>query len=260
MLRAYQSPSSAADCGPQCAQMPNLASRNHCGNLVRLQPLLRPVEGALLDFRNSALRERLAREKERGCSGHSDDGISPADLHELIASCYVGPAAECLETDSQHCITGVPICSDRPNSVRSDPSGNVASQYSAPTIRRDKVNANLTTPLNLGRSRKLWKFLNVSRPTGSCTSAASNTSRAALGEMPGPFAADDLIVIAGAGGFIAGALARYFHEPGLHAHPRHRPQAAAGMVPARAGRGMPLHGPEREGQRHPGGGRRRGSL
>src|ERR1017187_8954558 len=31
MLRAYQSPSSAADCGPQCAQMPNLASRNHSG-------------------------------------------------------------------------------------------------------------------------------------------------------------------------------------------------------------------------------------
>src|SRR5580698_2702975 len=31
MLRAYQSPASAADCGPQCAQMPNLASRNHSG-------------------------------------------------------------------------------------------------------------------------------------------------------------------------------------------------------------------------------------
>src|ERR1035438_5392860 len=32
MLRAYQSPSIATDCGPQCAQMPNLASRNHSGH------------------------------------------------------------------------------------------------------------------------------------------------------------------------------------------------------------------------------------
>src|SRR5215469_18186868 len=31
MLRAYQSPASAADCGPQWAQMPNLASRNQSG-------------------------------------------------------------------------------------------------------------------------------------------------------------------------------------------------------------------------------------
>ena len=31
MLRAYQSPAPMADVGPQCAQMPNLASRNHCG-------------------------------------------------------------------------------------------------------------------------------------------------------------------------------------------------------------------------------------
>ena len=30
-LRAYQSPSSIADCGPQCDQMPNFASRNHSG-------------------------------------------------------------------------------------------------------------------------------------------------------------------------------------------------------------------------------------
>ena len=32
MFRAYQSPISGADCGPQCAQMPNLASRNHSGH------------------------------------------------------------------------------------------------------------------------------------------------------------------------------------------------------------------------------------
>src|ERR1019366_4987583 len=31
MFRAYQSPYSGADCGPQCAQIPNLASRNHSG-------------------------------------------------------------------------------------------------------------------------------------------------------------------------------------------------------------------------------------
>src|SRR5579863_2174740 len=31
MLRAYQSPASTADCGPQCAQIPNFASLNHSG-------------------------------------------------------------------------------------------------------------------------------------------------------------------------------------------------------------------------------------
>src|ERR1700722_67845 len=31
MLRAYQSPASTLDCGPQCAQMPNLASLNQAG-------------------------------------------------------------------------------------------------------------------------------------------------------------------------------------------------------------------------------------
>src|ERR1017187_357626 len=31
MLRAYQSPYSTADCGPQCAQMPNFASRYQSG-------------------------------------------------------------------------------------------------------------------------------------------------------------------------------------------------------------------------------------
>src|SRR5271165_3830040 len=36
MLRAYQSPSSGTDCGPQCAQMPNLASRNQSGHLYCL--------------------------------------------------------------------------------------------------------------------------------------------------------------------------------------------------------------------------------
>src|SRR5512140_3740046 len=31
MPRAYPSPSIGTACGPQCAQMPNLASRNHSG-------------------------------------------------------------------------------------------------------------------------------------------------------------------------------------------------------------------------------------
>src|SRR5690348_6798812 len=32
MLRAYQSPSPMAEVGPQCAQIPNFASRNHSGH------------------------------------------------------------------------------------------------------------------------------------------------------------------------------------------------------------------------------------
>ena len=55
------------------------------GNLVRLQPLARPVEGPLLDFRNDVLRQRLARDEERGCSGHDSDCVSPADLHNSLS-------------------------------------------------------------------------------------------------------------------------------------------------------------------------------
>jgi hypothetical protein len=36
MWRAYQSPAIGTDCGPQCAQMPSLASRNHSGHLYCL--------------------------------------------------------------------------------------------------------------------------------------------------------------------------------------------------------------------------------
>src|SRR5437764_11327300 len=50
MLRAYQSPSSAADCGPQCAQMPNFASRNHSGTLYELSDSRVPVNGPLSIF------------------------------------------------------------------------------------------------------------------------------------------------------------------------------------------------------------------
>ena len=51
---------------------------------------------------------------------------------------------------------------------------------------------------------------------------------------------DDLIVIAGAGGFIAGSLTRYFHEQGYTRHPRDRPEAAPRLVPARARRRVHL--------------------
>ena len=71
---------------------------------------------------------------------------------------------------------------------------------------------------------------------------------------------DDLIVIAGAGGFIAGSIARYFHELGytrIRAIDRKPLPEWYQRVP---GRGVPVDGSEREGQRHPGGGRRRGSL
>src|SRR5208282_3083810 len=45
MFRAYQSPSSMADCGPQCAQMPNLASRNHSGTSYLLSDVRVPSKG-----------------------------------------------------------------------------------------------------------------------------------------------------------------------------------------------------------------------
>src|SRR5208282_4522533 len=45
ILRAYQSPASMADCGPQCAQMPNLASRNHAGISYLLKDARVPSKG-----------------------------------------------------------------------------------------------------------------------------------------------------------------------------------------------------------------------
>src|ERR1035441_8287062 len=45
MLRAYQSPSSAADCGPQWAQIPNLASRNHSGTWYACSASRVPLKG-----------------------------------------------------------------------------------------------------------------------------------------------------------------------------------------------------------------------
>src|SRR5215210_2224279 len=43
--RAYQSPYSVADCGPQCAQMPNLASRNQEGTRYALSDSRVPLNG-----------------------------------------------------------------------------------------------------------------------------------------------------------------------------------------------------------------------
>src|SRR5208337_2443318 len=45
IFRAYQSPYSMADCGPQCAQMPNLASRNHSGISYLLKDARVPSKG-----------------------------------------------------------------------------------------------------------------------------------------------------------------------------------------------------------------------
>src|SRR5436309_6379203 len=45
MLRAYQSPASMPDCGPQCAQMPNFASRNHRGTSYRCSDSRVPWNG-----------------------------------------------------------------------------------------------------------------------------------------------------------------------------------------------------------------------
>src|SRR6476620_7468620 len=48
MLRAYQSPASTADCGPQCAQIPNFASRNHSGIWYVRSDARVPSKGPLL--------------------------------------------------------------------------------------------------------------------------------------------------------------------------------------------------------------------
>src|SRR5271157_658720 len=45
IFRAYQSPASMADCGPQCAHMPNLASRNHSGISYLLKDARVPSKG-----------------------------------------------------------------------------------------------------------------------------------------------------------------------------------------------------------------------
>src|ERR1035438_872045 len=45
MLRAYQSPYSMADCGPQWAQIPNLASRYHSGTCHCLSDSRVPLKG-----------------------------------------------------------------------------------------------------------------------------------------------------------------------------------------------------------------------
>src|SRR5450759_300651 len=45
MLRAYQSPYPGADCGPQCAQIPNLASRYQAGTCQVLNDSRVPLKG-----------------------------------------------------------------------------------------------------------------------------------------------------------------------------------------------------------------------
>ena len=59
---------------------------------------------------------------------------------------------------------------------------------------------------------------------------------------------DDLIVIGGAGGFIAGALARYFKDKGFTAHLSHRQKTAPRVVSAGAWGRKLVPGPQRQGQ------------
>ena len=59
---------------------------------------------------------------------------------------------------------------------------------------------------------------------------------------------DDQIVIGGAGGFIAGALVRVLPRPGIHTDSGDRQKAPAAVVPADAGRGVFVSGPEPGGQ------------
>ncbi len=46
--RAYQSPTMGTACGPQWAQMPNLASRNHAGHLYSLSDSIDGLKEASL--------------------------------------------------------------------------------------------------------------------------------------------------------------------------------------------------------------------
>ena len=56
MLRAYQSPYSADDCGPQCAHSPSFASRNHSGIRYACRDSGAAVNGpaAISGFRSGA--------------------------------------------------------------------------------------------------------------------------------------------------------------------------------------------------------------
>ena len=61
MLRAYQSPSSMADCGPQCDQMPNFASRNQLGTWYACSDSRVGANGADCGVDCAALNPRRAR-------------------------------------------------------------------------------------------------------------------------------------------------------------------------------------------------------
>ena len=75
-----------------------------------------------------------------------------------------------------------------------------------------------------------------------------------------PAGTEDLIVIAGAGGFIGGSLVRYFHDRGYSQDPGGRQEAAVRMVPTHPRRREPLPGFERTAELRPGLRRRRRGL
>ena len=79
-------------------------------------------------------------------------------------------------------------------------------------------------------------------------------------ENDAPLKKDDLIVITGAGGFIAGNLAQYFKKKGFTEYPRGGQEAAVRVVSARSGRAESLPGREHRGQLPPRLRRRGGGL
>jgi len=60
MLRAYQSPCSTPDCGPQCDQMPNFASPYHAGISYFVSESTLPVNGPAVSGSETGVAEETA--------------------------------------------------------------------------------------------------------------------------------------------------------------------------------------------------------
>src|ERR1044071_4322707 len=71
MFLAYQSPASGWHCGPQCAHMPNLASRNHSGVLKSCNDSQVGLNGpfAMDSFKNWSSKKLPARERDNHREG-----------------------------------------------------------------------------------------------------------------------------------------------------------------------------------------------
>ena len=77
--RAYQSPSIGTDCGPQCAQMPNFASRNHSGHRYCLSDSIVGSNGPVAIFSCTAVCPPAA----------AAASSSPAPIQIFILSAFV---------------------------------------------------------------------------------------------------------------------------------------------------------------------------